>query len=79
MLQMQAKYCMQIIVPMMQLSQSVVWMRSSSWIIQRVLATDWAKQQNTSRARQHSGQLCSLHFPEQGQLPLQQMYLDISP
>jgi hypothetical protein len=48
---MHAKYCMAIMVPMMQLSQSVVWMRSSSWIIHRVLATDWAKQQNTWESR----------------------------
>ena len=36
-----------IMVPMMQLSHLVVWMRSSSWIMKRVDATLCAKQKQT--------------------------------
>jgi hypothetical protein len=35
------------LVPMMQLSQGVVCSLSSSWMAQRVAATDWAKQHVT--------------------------------
>ena len=38
---------------MRQLSHWVFWMRSSSWIIQRVDATDWVKQKHTCREHQH--------------------------
>lgn len=62
-------------VPMMQLSHSVLRNRISSWSIQRVEATLWGKQTTTSVARQHCGQLCSPQRPEQGQSPLQQRYL----
>ena len=37
---------------MRQLSHWVFWMRSSSWIIQRVDATDWVKQKHTCRKHQ---------------------------
>jgi hypothetical protein len=53
----------------------VVWMRSSSWMAQRVDATDCAKQHVTSKHRQHSGLFCSPQRPLHGQVPLQQMYL----
>eukprot|EP00882_Tetradesmus_deserticola_P022821 GHRQ01024793.1.p1 GENE.GHRQ01024793.1~~GHRQ01024793.1.p1 ORF type:complete len:116 (+),score=12.77 GHRQ01024793.1:435-782(+) len=40
-----------LLVPMMQLSHCVFWMPSSSWIIQRVEATDCAKQHVTCKVR----------------------------
>lgn len=60
---------------MMQLSHWVVCSLSSSWMPQRVAATDCAKQQHTSIARQNSGAFCSPQRPLQGHVPLQQMYL----
>ena len=44
-------HCSAIIVPMMQWSHLVVSTCSSSWIIQRVVATDWAKQQKACAQR----------------------------
>lgn len=44
-----------VLVPMMQLSHCVFWMPSSSWIIQRVEATDCAKQQETCSRHDKNG------------------------
>lgn len=42
----------------------------SSCSIQRVDATDWVKQKNTSMHRQNSGHFCSPMRPLHGQSPL---------